>query len=443
MESSGSRAICHLNHAGASPSPEIVLERVRQHLELEQKIGGYAAAQAVADEMNGIYTSIAKLVHAQSSREIALMGSATIAWTRAFYAIAERQRLEHPRRNVILISDAEYAANVVAVCQWARNHNWTVLSVPSCTSTIDDGKVVSTGIVDLTAFESMLSGDYEYTENGSKKILEPSRIAIACITHVPTNSGIVNPVEEMGTLIRQYNDRHEGKTPMFYLVDACQSVGQLDVSVERMQCHALAATGRKYMRGPRGTGFLYIAESVLDHLAPSHVDHFGVPVRQVPTAYKDGDALQDLIEFAPRPDARRFEFWEFNAACHLGFGKAAEFAMETSLAKIQADCIRLSSYLRERLNSIPEMSVHHDGSTTCGIVTFHAGSADPHSLKEKLFAKGFELSVVPATSTPLDSAKMSLPNLLRASISYTNTNDEIDLFVETLASVLPSAKTMA
>lgn len=426
--------VYHFNHAGASPSPNSVLDRVRQHLDLEQQIGGYAAAASVVEEMNGIYVNIAKFIHAQSPREIALMASATNAWTRAFYALAEKQQLDHPHRNVILISDAEYAATVVAACQWARTHKWTVLSIPSCTITTKDGKTMSNGVIDVEKLENMLSGEYRYMENGSEMELDPSRIALACITHVPTNSGIMNPVEKIGSMIHDYN--LENANQIRYIVDACQSVGQLEVNVEDIKCHALAATGRKYMRGPRGTGFLYIASSIMDDLMPNHVDHFGVPIQDVPATYNDGDAIQDLVEYAPRPDARRFEFWESSAANHLGFGRAVEYAMESSIGKIQKYCISLSDYLRTQLKSIPGVQVHHESSSICGIVTFHLPTVDSLTIKEKLASKGFELSVVPATSTPIDSANMRVPNLLRASISYINTEQEIDLFISTLLSIL-------
>jgi len=263
----------HLNHAGASPSPQRVLERVYAHLKLEQDDGGYAAQNAVQDsgELNKVYCDVAKLIHAAdtstessssttSAPEIALVESATVGWTRAFYAMVQRDEKERKVRSnvdgdlpstttrVILISEAEYAANVVAACQWARDHNdhWVVLAIPSSSSNED-----STGIVDLNVFDSMLKGTFLYkNELGEDVPLDPSSIAIVCITHVPTNSGIVNPVEEIGERIFNYNERknrQEGEglylDSIKYLVDACQSVGQMDVNVQKIKCDALVATG--------------------------------------------------------------------------------------------------------------------------------------------------------------------------------------------------------
>jgi selenocysteine lyase/cysteine desulfurase len=428
-----------MNHAGASPAPRSVTERVLQHLELEQNLGGYAAAALVEDEVQQVYQSAAKLIHADPS-EIALVESATVAWTRAFYSMAQKQHcdVETKGKKVILICDAEYAANVVAACQWARDHqSWTVLSIPSQKR---EGK--STGIVDLQALDDMLSGTYSYNdEKGNLHLLDPSRIAMACITHIPTNSGIVNPVEEIGHRISAYNLRHDppSKPPILYLVDTCQAVGHLCVNVQTIQCHALVATGRKYLRGPRGTGFLFVSSNIVNELIPSHIDHYGVPISKVPTNYQDGDAVQSRLDFVPRVGASRFEFWESNVANRLGLGVAIRHAMDQGLENIEQDCRRLSRILRERLAQVPSIIIHHEYSTSCGIVTFYSTVLDSKGIKGKMMIEGFELSVVPATSTPLDSSMMKVPDLVRASLLYTNTEKEIDDFCQSLASLLQLA----
>jgi cysteine desulfurase/selenocysteine lyase len=439
------RRRCQLNHAGASPSPPSVMQRVRQHMELEQEVGAYAAAAMVERQIHQVYQSVADLIHAADPSEIALMESATVAWTRAFYSMAQTQKEEHSKANVILVSDAEYAANVVAACQWARDHHhWTVLSIPSSVSSDDEDNGVSTGKVDLQVLDDMLLGNYSYKDKEGKSLtLDPSRIALACITQVPTNSGIVNPVEEIGERISAYNSSKKqghGRLPqILYLVDACQSVGQLAVDAQKIQCHALVATGRKYLRGPRGTGFLYVSSSILIHLMPNHIDHYGVPITRVPASYEDGDIVQNVLEFAPREDAKRFEFWESSLANRLGLGEAVRYAIDVGTSKIEEDCGRLAKLLIAQLGQVQHIVVHHHSSTTCGIVTFYSTTVDSKTIKEKMLTEGFELSVVPATSTPLDSAKLKVPDLVRASVSYTNTEDEINAFSQSLASLLGSS----
>ena len=449
QHSEGTQSRYQLNHAGASPSPPEVTARVVEHMQLEERIGGYAAAATVQEELQQVYKSVADLIHASSPNEIALTESATVSWTRAFYALAQKKLKENNDYNpntknkelFILTCDAEYAANLVAMSQWARDWGWRIVSIPSKQV---NGK--STGIVDLEALDKILSGKFEVTvgDDGRTQRLDPERIAMACITHIPTNSGIVNPVEAIGEKISSFNqDRYEinngdqNLSDLYYLVDACQSTGQRDVDVSKIHCHALVATGRKYLRGPRGTGFLYINASLLDAgLLPDHIDHYGVPVQKVPDEMSSAATIEDILEFKARTGAMRFEFWESNVANRLGLGKAVDFARRVGIKGIQDDCERLSKILRERLRTMDAVELYHDSVTTCAIVTFLVKGWDSLDVKGCLQKQGFELSVVPATSTPLDSSRTRTPDLLRASISYTTTVDEIELFCRELSKLI-------
>jgi selenocysteine lyase/cysteine desulfurase len=525
-----------LNHAGASPSPPGVNDRIKQHLHLEELVGGYAAQNLVSvggtggsydvhidngtndddshyhekssiDSLPAVYATIAQLLHAKSSDNIALVESATVGWTRAFYSMVHYQhkrttmlsKKKHTRTatidgdddmpvdvidgndqpNVILISEAEYAANVVAACQWARDHpdDWTVLVLPSTrvssNNTQDKNLDYSSGIVDVDVFDRMLEGTYKYKrkkytnqqqqhrrlhkDEHEYVFLNPSKISIVAITHVPTNSGIVNPVEEIGDRISAFNNRqhpseHSGKYGIMYLVDACQSVGQMDISVEKIKCHALVATGRKYLRGPRGTGFLYVSDDVVHDLTPSHMDHYGVPVTKVPLLQASmnhmdnmrNDTLmmpvEDLLEFAPRYGAKRFEFWESNIAARLGLGEAVHFALRKGLKNIESQIKELSSYFREKLALVSRVRINHERTSSCGIVAFHCLDVESKLVKETLWQNGFEVSVVPATSTPFDSSQTSVPDLVRASVSYTNTRADLDEFYSCLVRILQDSQ---
>jgi len=458
-----------LNHAGASPSPQLVLDKVYEHLKLEREIGGYAAQDAVQEsgELNKVYSDVARLIHAKTETptenqipsEIALVESATVGWTRAFYAMAQRDEQERKAsfeangslpsntNRVILISEADYAANVVASCQWARDHDdhWMVLAIPS-TSNPDNAS--SSGIVDLQVFDSMLEGTFRYKDKSGEDVcLDPSSIALVCITHVPTNSGIVNPVEGIGERISAYNQKQKEAGGSYlnsvkYLVDACQSVGQMDVNVKKIKCDALVATGRKYLRGPRGTGFLYVSNNLLaQDIMPSHIDHNGCPISKVPSAsqYQLGTQLHDnsVIEFAPRDDAKRFEFWETSISGRLGLGEAVCIAMEKGLSNISRDIQNISSFLLTELEeTVPGIRIHHKESTTCGIVTFSFENVDAKTIQTAMWKEGFELSVVPATSTPLDSSTTNVPDLVRASVSYTTSEKNVSSFCKSLARCL-------
>ena len=370
--------IIHLNNAGASLSPLPVIECVKQHLDIEAQIGGYEAAQRCADARLGVYSSIARLIGARSD-EIALVENATAAWQLAFYAT----RFEAGDR--ILTARSEYAANYVAYLQMARRTGCVIEVIPD-----DDS-----GASDARALEQMIDG----------------RVKLISLNWIPTNGGLVNPAAAIGAVARARG--------IPFLLDACQAVGQMPVDVEQLKCDFLTATGRKFLRGPRGTGFLYVRRSMLEKTEPPWIDHFGAPW-----------TAPDTYEL--RADARRFETWESSIALHLGLGAAAEYAMAVGLEDIDARCAELSGFLRCELNRLPGVNVMDAGEHKCAIVSFaHAGSS-AQDIAAGLRDAGINVSVSVPSSTLLDSEARDLPTLVRASPHYYNTHSELERLIETL-----------
>mmetsp|Transcript_20161 Transcript_20161/g.28355 ORF Transcript_20161/g.28355 Transcript_20161/m.28355 type:complete len:542 (-) Transcript_20161:5-1630(-) len=482
------------NNAGASPSPPEVYREIATHLALEARVGGYAAAQHVQDKLNQVYVDAARLINAEKASEIALVESATVGWTRIFYSMAnhcihnERMKTEIGQKRkkcsktfYILVSEAEYAANIVAIVQFAREQNsrnnlikWSVVAIPSENVVGQDSKINTTncGCIDLNAFASILSGTWTITagdvisdienttctnNNGNDTectihphILDPSAIAMVCITHIPTNSGIINPVEEIGKQILEFNINasmaKKDLSPILYIVDACQSVGQITINVQDMHAHALTATGRKYLRGPRGTGFLYVRQDICNRIMPSHIDHYGAPISPKCCDGESNAPTKSKIQFTYCKGARRFEFWESNISCRLGLGAAISYALDTvGIDKIESRIMCLSEDLRQCLRMIKEVKIHHDSliRKSCGIVTFAINGIDSELVQVQLLLKNeqqFEVSVVPRSSTPIDSRITHVGDLVRVSLSYINTTHEIQSFCKRLECIIKKFK---
>jgi selenocysteine lyase/cysteine desulfurase len=375
-ETPGCEHVLHLNNAGSSLPPKPVLDAVIGHLELEARIGGYEAHEANEEAIERFYGATAQLIGARPG-EIAFCSSATRAWDMAFYAF----RFEPGDR--LLTSVADYISNYIAYLQVAERDGVEVVTVPNDQH----------GQVSVDALRKLVD----------------ERVKLITITHVPTNGGLVNPIAAIGAIAR------EAGVP--YLVDACQSAGQLPLDVDAIGCDALSATGRKYLRGPRGSGFLYVRSGLLERLEPPLVD-----MRAADWVAPDRYVL--------RADGRRFEEWEQDYAAKIGLARAIDYALEWGVDDIWERVQALGERLRTSLDELDGVSTRDAGAERCGIVTFEVEGVDAAAVKEALARRDVNVTVSATSSAVIDSLERGLPDLVRASVHYFNTEDELDGAVE-------------
>ncbi|RYP81848.1 aminotransferase class V-fold PLP-dependent enzyme [Nocardioides guangzhouensis] len=372
----------HLNNAGAALMSRQTLEAVTSHLELEAEIGGYEAAAEATDKIEHTYDALSRLVGAERD-EIAVVENATRAWDMAFYSLPFQEG------DRILTARAEYASNAIAFLQTARRYGVSVETVP------DD----ESGQLSVSALRDMID----------------ERVKLIAVTHVPTQGGLVNPAVDIGRVARDFG--------ITYLLDACQSVGQIPIDVAEIGCDLLTATGRKYLRGPRGTGFLYCARPMFERIEPPFLDLHAATWTS-PHSYQ------------VRADARRFENWETYYAGKIGLGVAASAAVDLGLDAIEVRVTDLAESLRQRLRTRPGVLVHDQGQRRCGIVTFTVDGHDPRRVADLLHAQKINVSVSIADYARWDLQPRGLDAVVRASVHYYNTDDELDRMCDALPSAV-------
>ncbi len=378
-------SLIHLNNAGASLMPTPVCEAYHQFLDWEESVGGYEIEAREADALDRVYTAAAELINCQPS-ELAYTESATRAWQLALSAFPFQ------RGDKLITVVAEYGSNMIAYIQLAEQLGVQVLIAPND----------ALGQVDLQALQGLID----------------SRVKLIAMTHIPTGGGLVNPAAAVGRVAKAAG------IPFF--LDTCQSVGQLAVDVDAIGCDALCITGRKYLRGPRGTGLLYVRDSLLSSLKPTSLDQHSA-------------TLLSSDSYQIQAGARRFELWESNCAAKYALGVAVDYALSWGSEAIERRVLLLAQYLRDKLNAIDGIELTDQGEKQCGIVTFRARQVEPTPLKNSLRELGINVSTSKGSGSLLSFQERGIEEVVRSSVHYYNTESELDYFVDTLQRLLRAA----
>lgn len=377
-ETPSCQQILHFNNAGAALMPSPVVQSLLNYTQLEAEIGGYEAANQEESKIKGVYQAASRLLRCQP-QEIAFVESATRGWSLAFYSIPFR------KGDVILTGMSEYESNYLAFLQAVKKYGVQIQVIPND----------QFGQVSIRELEKRIT----------------KKVKLIAITHIPTNGGLVNPAEEIGRIATSEK--------ILFLLDSCQAAGQLDLDVKKLKCDFLSFTGRKYIRGPRGTGILYVKNSVCNRLEPPMLD---LQAAEWISAH----------QYRLSRGAQRFEQWETNCGAKLALGIAIDYAMSWTTEAIEARVFQLGNLLRSRLNAIRGVSVTDLGVRQCGIVSFKVEGKDPTWIKQKLFENKINTSVSIKRYTRMDMQSRKIPALCRASVHYYNTEQEIEKFGEIL-----------
>jgi selenocysteine lyase/cysteine desulfurase len=376
----------HLNNAGAGLMPTSVIEAMTDHIALEAEIGGYEAADAQAAAVAGTYDAVASLI-GTVPRNIALVGNATHGFIQSISSF------DLLPGDVIVTSRSDYTSYQIQFIALSQRLGVRVIHAPE----LPGGGIDPDGVRDL---------------------LRTTPCRLVHVSWVPTHSGLVQDVEAIGAVCEELG--------VPYLIDACQAAGQIPIDVGRLRCDYLSVTARKFLRGPRGIGFLYASDRALargDH--PLFVDMRGA-TWEAPDRYRIADS------------ARRYEDWEFPYALVLGLGAAARYASEVGVAAGGARAIQLAAELRERLNAIDGVRTLDRGSNPCAIVTAEVSGRYAPDLVRALRERRINAAATLGWFGLLDLSERGVESALRLSPHYYNTEAEIDEAVGAVAELAAS-----
>lgn len=363
-----------MNSAGASLSPYIVVDTIKEYLDEEQIDGGYKTADLRAGDIMEFYSELGRFLNC-SPNNVGFAYNATDAYARALSCIPFKAG------DAVLTTDEDYVSNQIALFSLQRRFGIRLVRAGN----------LANGDLDLQDFEDKLKKE---------------KPVLVSVTHIPTNSGKIQPVEEVGKLCKKYNT--------WFLLDACQSLGQIPVDVQAIGCDFLTATGRKFMRGPRGTGFIYVSDRVLEAgLEPLFIDMRAAD-------WTSADA------YTMNKGARIFELFEIPYALMLGLTKAIRYANHVGMHEIYNYNQKLSARLRENLGLIPGLRLTDEGSRLSNIVTFHVTNMQPETITKALDKEHVYYSVSRKKNAFIDFDKKGIDWAIRLSPHYFNTLEEVE-----------------
>jgi len=373
----------HFNNAGAGLMPRPVLDAMVAHLNREANFGAYESADDAETAVADAYANVATLLGAQP-RNIAVVENSTVAFFQALSAF------DFKPGDVLVTTRNDYISNQLAYLSLARRRGLEVRRAVDSPGGGADPQSVA-------------------------EMLRDPRVRLLAVTWVPTNSGLMQPVEALGQLAEAAG--------VPYLVDGCQAVGQIPVDVAKLRCDFFSGTARKFLRGPRGIGFLYVSDRALQRGDfPLYIDMRGA----------DWVSAND---FAPAPDARRFENWEFAYSLLLGLGAAARYALGVGVEQGGKRARGLAALLRQRLNPVDGIRVLDRGAELAAIVTVELAGWDATELSKLLRKRGVNTSASLREYAVIDMDEKRVSSALRLSPHYYNTEEELDRAVHELRQV--------
>ncbi len=373
----------HLNNASAGLMPRSVLDAIVGHLNREANFGAYESADDAEAAVSEAYANVSKLLGTQP-RNVAVVENSTVAFFQALAAF------DFKPGDVIVTTRNDYISNQLAYLSLARRHG-----------------------VEVRRAADLAGGGAD--PQSVQDLLRDPRVRLLAVTWVPTNSGLMQPVETLGGIAEAAG--------VPYLVDACQAVGQIPVDVAKLRCDFLSATARKFLRGPRGIGFLYVSDRALQRGDfPLYIDMRGADWVSADT-------------FQPAPDARRFENWEFPYSLVLGLGEAARYALAVGVERGGGRARQLAAHLRDKLRAVPGVRVLDRGDQLAAIVTIEVAGWDATQLSKLLRKRGINTSASLRAHAVIDMDEKQAASALRLSPHYYNTEAEIASAVEALRSL--------
>lgn len=360
--------VIYFNNARVSPYPRPAARAIRDFVEVEAT-GGWAELDATEIHRD-TRAALARLLNSTEDNTIL-----TTSATHAFNLIVNGLDWG-PDQNVVM-SDLAYRSIAIALLHLEARLGVQLRVAPSDELLIDP--------------ETLLA-------------LVDDKTRLVVVPQLATFSGVIQPVTRLAELLAE--------TGALFAVNGTQALGQIPVDVQAIGSDFFFATSRKWLRGPRGLGVLNVKPGLIPRLLPTTVGHTA--------ALWTGPGEYEIVA---SPD--RFHAGDHPFALMKGLSASADYAMGVGVESIFERNLELGSYAREALRSAG-IKIHDDVHGQTGNIPLQVGERDPDDVVDHLRAHGVAACVIYEENNLLALRRMGARSLVRLSISYFNTKEEID-----------------
>jgi len=361
----------NFNNAGSSKSFSQTNLKIKEYLDQEERLGGYFCVEVFKLKLSKFYQNLSNLINCQPD-EISFISNTTVGFNLFINSI------KISKGDNVVILENEYESNLISLLN--NKVNFRVV------------KLSKDGEVDLNDLVSKID----------------CRTKVVSVCHLPSNNGNQNPIKKIGKLVKAQNQK------AIYLIDACQSIGHLDINVKSIKCDVLVGSGRKYLRGPRGTGFIFIKKKIKERINPLILD-------------SHNSSLENKIKVTNK---HIFENFEYSPALKIGLSESINQINKVGIARIEENIRKKTIYFREKLKKNPKIITYENNNNFSGISTLNFQEEDPKRIFNHLLKKKILTSVTQKKKLLRPFKKKKILSALRVSIHYYNTYKQIDYLIE-------------
>jgi len=381
------KPLIYLDNSASSQVPQVVIDRGSTYIEQEHSNihrGVHYLSQKATTAYEGAREKVKRFINAGDVRECIFVRGATEGINLVMHGYG---RKFIGAGDEIIISAMEHHANIVP---------WQMLC---------EEKGARLRVIPMNDAGELLLDDYDGLLN--------ERTKLVAVMHVSNALGTINPIREMIAQAHKYG------VPV--LIDGAQAAPHMPVDVQDLDCDFYVFSGHK-MYAPTGSGVVYGKLEILETMNP----------------FQGGGDMIKTVTFEKTTYAdppNRFEAGTPAIASQIGLGAAIDYLNSIGRDRAAAYEAELLRYATERVSAIEGVRIIGTARNKASVLSFVIDDIHPHDIGTILDQEGIAVRAGHHCAQPV-MQRFNVPATARASFSFYNTKEEVDVLARTIERVI-------